>query len=50
MEGVIKEKLMSTKRYIYQLLEQAFNDLEGELQERLSRINSEEGLHSLQKA
>jgi hypothetical protein len=41
MEAVIKDKLSSAKRYIFQLLDQAFTDLEGELQDKLQRVNSE---------
>jgi len=50
MEGLLKEKLSTAKSYIFQLLEQAFDDLESELQETLSKVNLEQGLHSLNKA
>lgn len=50
MQTHIQEKVNSAKRYTYQLLEQAFVELEADLYEKLHRVNSDEGLHSVHKA
>ena len=50
VEKSLKEKLSTVKQYILQLLEHSFEELQMELKSNLSKINVEQGLHSLSKA
>ena len=50
MEGIIKQKLQNAKKYILQLIDLSFEELEDTLIEAMNRINQENGLHCLKKA
>ena len=50
VEDSLKKKLRTVKDYILQLLDHSFDELQIELKENLSKINVEQGLHSLSKA
>ena len=50
MDGVIKERLLTTKTMMYSLIDEAFNELETELKSQLARLHEEIGLFSVKKS
>jgi hypothetical protein len=50
LDGFIKEKILTTKTMMYNLIDEAFIDLENELKGSLFRLHEEIGLYSIKKS
>ena len=50
LDGVIKEKMLTTKTMMYNLIDEAFNELEAELKSQLARLHEDIGLFSVKKS